>query len=47
METLFYCRNSGECPDKKSYFSIPDGAKQVAGLTFELYVLIFNIIWID
>ena len=46
MVTHYHCRDSGECPYIKGHspFFITDSARQVAGITFELYVLIFNIV---
>ena len=44
MVTHYHCRDSGECPYIRGYFSITDSAKQIAGIAFELYVLIFNIV---
>ena len=46
MVTHYHCRDSGECPYIKGHspFFLTDSAKQVAGITFELYVLIFNIV---
>ena len=49
MITHYHCRDSGECPYQKSFSinvtdRLSDNAKQVAGITFALYLLIFNIV---